>query len=378
MIRLLVLGAAVLLTSTPAWTQAPVAGPVVFTDNFERGLDRWRVHGAGVRLRDSRDPAHGQVMELAPNGDVLALVKGSAAWGGTRMEGEMLFVDDTDNYLGFAYSFRERNRRMDFGLVYLKGNENYLQANPHRDFNVSRTFYPEARAELTGAARVKAGVWQRFAVEVMGRRIDVFIGDTPTPQMTVEDYEFDSGEIGLQPRSVGGAVWVDNVVVKRLSRFSHEPSRPATAANGLITDWQVAGPFDRTQDEGLRAKTLTWRTFASDRRGGVTTGSIVDFHGPNTVAYFRTSIAAASASEQRLLLSTVDDLAVWLNGAFHWFLPRQGAAWFDAGVNPAHPGQSVPMSLRAGTNELVIRVRGGVYASGGFFARLVSATGGRP
>jgi len=375
MIRSIGLVAVVTLLSVPAWTQAP-AGAVVFTDNFERGLDRWRLHGSGVRIHDSQDPEHGRVMELAPNGDVLALIKGSASWGGTRMEGDMRFVDDTDNYLGFAYNFRERGRRMDFGLVYLKGNDNYLQANPHRDFNVSRTFYPEARAALTGTARVKAGVWQRFAVEVIGRRVDIYIGDVAEPQMTFEEYEFDRGEIGLQPRSVGGSVWVDNVIVKRLARFSDQRPQPVTDGSGLITEWEVAGPFDRTQDAALRARSLTWRTFVPDRRGGVPTGSVVDFHGPNTVAYFRTRIPDPAAAEPKLLVSTVDDLAVWLNGAFHWFLPRQGAAWFDAGLNPAHVGQAIPLSLRPGTNELVIRVRGGVYASGGFFARLVSASGG--
>lgn len=376
MIRLIVLVAAMTVLSERAWTQAP-AGAVVFTDNFEGGLDRWRLHGSGVRIRHSQDPEHGRVMELVPNGDVLALVKGSASWGGTRMEGDMLFVDDTDNYLGFAYNFRERGRRMDFGLVYLKGNDNYLQANPHRDFNVSRTFYPEARAAVTGTARVHAGVWQRFAVEVIGRRADVYIGNSPAPQLTFEHYEFDSGEIGLQPRSVGGDVWVDNIVVKRLTRFSHElPPRPA-AGDGPITTWQVAGPFDRTRDEELRAGSLRWRAFAADGRGGVATGSVVDFHGSRTAAYFRTSIVVPSAGKQRLVVSTVDDLAVWLNGVFQGFVSRQGAAWFDAGQNPAHQGLSIPLSLNAGTNELVIRVRGGVYASGGFFARMVRAIGGR-
>jgi hypothetical protein len=75
-----------------------------------------------------------------------------------------------------------------------------------------------------------------------------------------------------------------------------------------------------------------------------------------------------------LQLATIDDIAIWVNGVFQGFLPRQDAAWFDAGVNPAHPARRVPLSLRAGENDIVIRVRGGVYASGGFFARLVEDT----
>jgi hypothetical protein len=41
-------------------------------------------------------------------------------------------------------------------------------------------------------------------------------------------------------------------------------------------------------------------------------------------------------------------------------------------VNSKHAGQSVPISLRSGQNDIVIRVRGGVYATGGFFARVAS------
>lgn len=380
MIRFVAAVLAVLaLAAVHGGAQSPAPGARIFFDDFEHGLDAWRVHGQGVRVRASGDARHGQVLELVPNGDVLALIKGSESWGGARMEGEMLFVDDGNNYLGFAYNFRQRGRRMDFGLVYLKGNENYLQANPQRDFNVSRTFYPEARATISGRAAVTAGVWQRFAVEVIGPVIHVYIGDAATPQLTFGDFEFASGAIGLQPRSVGGDVWVDNVAVTRITRFSYNgPDVPVAVgpSDGAITTWQVAGPFDRTRDEGAREPgTLTWRPFEVDRRGGVATGTVTDYHGPKTVAYFRTRIHAAARSEQALVVSTADDLAIWLNGTFQAFLPRQDLAWFDGGANARHPGRSIPLSLIAGTNDLVVRVRGGVYASGGFFARLSGAPG---
>jgi hypothetical protein len=38
---------------------------------------------------------------------------------------------------------------------------------------------------------------------------------------------------------------------------------------------------------------------------------------------------------------------------------------------PAHAGRRVPLDLARGANEVVVRVRGGVYASGGFFARVM-------
>jgi hypothetical protein len=318
-------------------------------------------------------------MELSPSGDVLALIRGSETWGGTRMEGEMLFPSDIDNYLGFAYNVREREGRFDFGLVYLKGNDNYLQANPHRDFNVSRTLYPEARANLSGGAATVAGTWGRFAVEVVGGVCHVYIGGAATPQMTFREFEFDSGPIGLQPRSVGGDVWVDNVTVRRIDRLSYSGNDippVAYSPDDLLTEWQVSGPYDRSRDDvARRPETASWRPFPADRRGAVVTGTVVDWHGPRSVAYFRTILAAPTAGEARLELSTVDDLAMWVNGRFHWFVSRQNLAWFDFFRNPRHEGQAIPMTLPAGANDLVVRVRGGVYASGGFFARLVHGRG---
>jgi hypothetical protein len=348
-------------------------GAVLFTDDFERGLAAWRIHGDGVATQDSGDPAHGRVMELSPHGDVAALIANSDRWGATRMEGEMLFPTNVDNYLGFVYNFRERNGRMDFGLVYVKGNDSYLQANPHRDFNVSRLIYPEHRTALAGVSAIVTGRWQRFAIEVVGRACHVYVGGTETPQMTFDHFELDSGAIGLQPRSVGGDVWVDNVRVRRISRLSYSGA-PVPAIDytpdALLRDWQVAGPFDRARDDIARHPSkAAWRPLATDGRGAVITGAVVDTLGPQTVAYFRTQVMADSAKDASLELGTADDLAIWINGRFHWFLARQAAAWFDFFSNPKHAGESIPLPLRPGANDIVIRVRGGVYATGGFFAR---------
>lgn len=356
----------------------------IFADDFEHGLSGWELLGpGGVAIRDSGDANHGGVLELTPNGDVVALIRGSEAWDGVRLEGEMRFPTDLDNYLGFVYRHTRQGVRQDFGLIYVKGNDSYLQVNPHRDFNVSRTIYPELRAALTGPAAVKTGEWQRFAIEVVGRAVHVYIGAATASQLTFEGFEGERGAFGLQPRSVGGPAWVDNLRVTRQPTLSYSGPPvplPAYAPESLITAWRVAGPFAATDDRMAQqpdASGVTWRPLAADHRGAVITGQIVDYHGPRTVAYLRTALAAPSPGRAVLDVSTVDDLAVWLNGAFQGFVPRQDAAWFDVGRTPAHAGRHIPLALRAGTNDLVLRVRGGVYASGGFFARLVAPQGGQ-
>jgi hypothetical protein len=369
--------AATLVLCSPA-LQAQTSAAPPWSDDFERGLARWQILGEGTaRIAESNDPRHGRVLELIPNGDAAALIRGSDRWPRFRLEGEMLFRTDDESYLGFVYAFTEHAARNDFGLIYVKGDDNYLQVNPHRDFNVSRLLYPEWHVDLKGASAITIGAWQRFAIEVDGAAAHVYIGDTQTPQVTFQDYEGRSGLAGLQPRSVGGPVWVDNVEARVIDRLSYSgppiPPMPARA-DDLVTGWQVAGPFERTNDalaRQPRAAAGAWRAFVTDSRGAVVTGRVVDYHGPATVAYFRTTIEAPAAEDVELRLATIDDLAIWMNGAFLTFLGRQDAAWADAGENPSHPARRLPLSLRAGPNDIVIRVRGGVYASGGFFARLL-------
>jgi hypothetical protein len=349
----------------------------LFTDNFEGNLDRWEVLGNGdVLIRPSNNPAHGHVLVLVPNGDVYALIKGSNRWNGIRMEGDVLFPEKESNYLGIIYNFQTKNGRTDFGDVYIKGDGSYLQVNPHRDLNVSRTLYPEYHVNLEGRAAIQIGEWQHFKVEVIRNEFHFFVGDMVTPQLTFTLADLSSGSLGLQPRSVGGEVWVDNIRVESIPGFSYNgPPRPAISyeTSSLLTKWEVLGPLDRTRDDAARnpdAKGNSWRSFPTDRRGAVLTSMITDYHGPRTVAYFRTRFQHDQNEEIFLEISTVDDLAMWLNGRFYWFIPRGEKAWFDFWKNPQHAGQRIPIPARKGENQIVFRARGGAYATGGFFVRI--------
>lgn len=386
-VRSAALGIAVLLAGAAAHPPASVTpaahrSAVLFADDFEHGLDAWELLGAdAARLVPSGDPAHGRVLELTPNGDdAAALIRGSSTWGPVRLEGRMRFVSETDSYLGLLYNHVAQGPRRDFGLIYVKGDGSYLQVNPHRDLNVSRLLYPELHVDLTGASALTIGEWKRFAIEVDGSTAHVYIGDTATPQLTFSALELDRGALGLQPRSVGGPVWVDDIRVRSLERLSYAGPPipdPAYTPAAVVTDWQVAGPFPHSDDalarEGRRHM-ARWRPFATDGRGAVVTGRVVDYHGPNTVAYFRTTVPAASPRSMELCLSTADDFAVWLNGAFLGFGSRQAAAWFDFTTNPEHRPRRVRLDLVPGVNDIVIRVRGGVYASGGFYAALTEVS----
>jgi len=357
---------------------SPHAAAPLFADAFESGLDRWQILGEhGVALRQTNDSHHGAVLELTPNGDdVAVLIRGSEGWSGVRVEGDMLFPTEGQSYLGLLYNHTTRDARRDFGLVYVKGNDSYLQVNPHRDLNVSRLIYPELHVPLVGPSAVTVGSWQHFAFEVMGPAVHVYVGRTAAPQLTFDALELEHGAVGLQPRSVGAPVWVDNVSVTRIDRLTYAgPPIPDRrySRDDLLTDWQIAGPFAVADDRIARRPDdpdVEWSPFPTDQRGAVVTARAVDFHGPRRVAYFRTTVEAGTAGPALLDMSSADDLAVWVNGRFSGFYARQPPAWFDFDRTPDRAGRAVPVSLRSGRNDIVLRAVGGVYASGGFFARL--------
>jgi hypothetical protein len=367
----------------------PNAQSVLFTDSFEGDLSKWIVYGPeAITIVDSGDPTHGGVLQMTPAGEgVLALMEGSEAWSGYRIEGEFLFPERVHNYLGLVYNYTDPGGRVDFGSLYLKGNGSYIRVNPRRDWNPGRTLYEELRTPLAGADSVLIGEWGRFTAEVIGTVCHFYVGDLTTPKITFELPDLDSGPAGLKPRVVGGAVWVDNVRVEDLDGFSYQgPSLPRDVdyrPDLLVTDWEVLGPLPRAVEAlefaspPYESVTLagegeySWRNFQIDRRGGVLTGRVVDFHGPNTVAYFRTDLTVPEGVEARLELSSVDDLALWRNGAFQGYRYAEDLAWHDFGRNPDHPVTGWSLPLLPGMNHILIRVRGGRYASGGFFARLV-------
>jgi hypothetical protein len=134
------------------------------------------------------------------------------------------------------------------------------------------------------------------------------------------------------------------------------------------------GPLEKNQDEAARSPGAiqNWRPFATDARGAVLTGLVTDYAGSRSVAYFCTRFEHDQDEELYLQISTADDLAMWMNGRFYWFIQREDYAWFDFSRNSKHAGQKIPIPVRKGENQIVFRARGGVYATGGFFARITS------
>ena len=373
-----------LWVSTTLSAQAP---RVLFEEDFEDGLDGWFFpNGSGQEVVPSGDPAHGFVLRLQTRDRVgLALIRGSESWEGVRLEGEVLFPTDVHNYLGFVYRYSDVDGRKDFGSLYIKGNGSYIRVNPHRDLNVGRTMYEEFRTPLTDDAAIEIGSWQRFALEVVGGEAHLYVGDMGTPQITYPFWNTERGAFGFKPRNPGGAVWVDALRATAIEGFTYRgPPRPNPAYDpaDLVTQWDVLGPLTRfypdvemnpfdadlTLQDGDR--TVGWTPFETDRRGAVLTSKITDHEGPRRVAYLHATVVSDGEMEVPLGLSSVDHLSIWVNGQFEGFFYGELAAWWDFRTNEDHAVDEGTVTLVDGENHILVRVVGGMYATGGFYLSL--------
>jgi hypothetical protein len=351
-----------------------------FVDSFDGTLSGWELVGAdSIQIVDSRDADHGGVMKLQSNGEVYALIKNSDKWGPVRIEGEVLFPDDNDNYLGLIYNYSD-NLRRDFGSIYIKGNESYVMVNPWRDGNASRLLYEEYRTPLSGEDAIHVNRWHKFKAEVMENVCHFYVNNMTTPKIIFDLLELSSGMIGFKPRIVGTEVWIDNIQVNSIEKFSYQGEKIPLIQyepQMLLTNWQVMGPFSKPDEsiEHLKSS-LTWKPFNVDPRGAVITGRISEYRGEKNIVYFRTVLRSSTQQNVNLHITTIDELALFVNGRFLTFIYRDGYmsgkndwnAWFDFYKNSEHAGRKIPLTLKTGENQIILRARNGQFASGGFFA----------
>ncbi|MBQ0734263.1 hypothetical protein [Aquimarina celericrescens] len=367
------------------------AAQILFEDNFEGNLSGWELNNtASLEILDSQNPKQGKALILRPNSNVSALIKNSDQWGSIRVEGKMLFPTDEHNYLGFIYNYQKTTQREDFGLLYVKGNGSYIRANPCRDGNVSRLLYEEYKTNLAEDQAIKIGTWHSFKMEVVNETCHLYVNDMQRPKITFDHFELKSGKIGFQPRVTGGAVWIDDIKVTSIKQLNYKGENIPTIKyepDSLITKWEVFGPLTKPYSAieqtanyndvsmEIDEKKSMWENFETDARGALITGRITEYQGENTVAYFRTLLIAEEDKTVTLHFTTTDELALYLNGKDAGRVYRDGYvskdndwnAWYDFYKNPEHKGRKKRISLKQGKNQLIIRVRNGQFASGGFF-----------
>lgn len=387
--RCLVVGVC-LLANAACQVANPSASDLLFSDDFEQGLQQWELSGKHrIHRIDSQDPAHGKVLALHPGGDnIYALVKGSEGWNHYRVEGDVLFPEDEQNYLGFIYHYNQRHTRVDYGCIYIKGNGSYIRVNPHRDGLVARTIYEEYKTDLTGASAIVIGQWQRFKAEVVDSVVHFYVGDMDTPKVTFDHYEFSSGRVGFEPRIYGSPVWIDNIKISAIETLSYQggilPAAITYKPEQFITQWHTIGPF-RRRVETIEAdgylpekpyrigiEPYRWTSFSADGRGSMVSGRIFEYPSAKSLVYFHAEITSEQARETLLQFSSTNHLTVWLNGKAIGEIEPTYRAWHDFLEVPDHQAGELRIELEQGANQLMLLAKsvGLDYTGDGFYVHL--------
>jgi hypothetical protein len=386
-------------------------GDINFSDDFEQGTAKWELlNPHRIKIMDSGDPKHGNVLVLRPGGPgVIALIKNSHNWTNIRFESDVYFPFHRDHNMQFVYNYNAFDNRVDFGSIFLYGPygtdadifyRNYREwvqfppgqflgnvaaANPHRDANASRVLYPESWVVITGEPAVEPGEWGRFKAEVIGPVCHFYVTDMKTPKLTFEFHEYSSGMVGFKARYAGAEFWVDNIKVTSIKEFSYKgPPLPAGRnykPEKLITRWDAIGPFSNRMKEieetdGYSpgktylsdSKELKWKPFDTDPRGCVAAGRIVERFNAKFYVYFHTELDSKEKRDVTLQFNSTSNLIVWLNSKMAGGIMLQHSAWYDFWENPKRIKVKQTLTLNPGKNHIVILLSGDRYGGDGFFA----------
>ena len=152
---------------------------------------------------------------------------------------------DAGDFIGITF---RRESQTNHENIYIRparsGDFMAIQYAPRTNGSSTWQLYPE----FTAAARWPRNQWTHVRVEVRGSRLDVFVGNTTTPTLSVPRlrHASPSGEVGfwarVNNRPAEWAAALSNIHISpaatSLPRSTSTPPTP-----GLVASWEVAGPL---------------------------------------------------------------------------------------------------------------------------------------
>jgi hypothetical protein len=219
--------------------------------------------------------------------------------------------------------------------------------------------------EFTAPTRWPRNQWTHVKVEIHGSQLDVFVGATTKPTLSVPRlrHASASGEVGFWAR-------VNNRPAEWAAALSNISIRPAAASvpridsvppqPGVVTNWEVAGPFPAVAGPvHSMPGDLTWTPVPCEESGLVNLNRLFSAKPQQGrfTAFLRTTLTAPAAKRLLAGIGYSDDVTVFVNGepmysgVNGWESRAPGFASF---VDPRF--ERIWLPLRSGTNEIVLAV----------------------
>jgi hypothetical protein len=219
--------------------------------------------------------------------------------------------------------------------------------------------------EFTAPTRWPRNQWTHVRVKIHGSMLEVFVGATTKPTLTVPRlrHASRSGEVGfwarVNNRPGEWAAVLSNISI-RPQATSLPWIEPAPAGPGLVTSWEVAGPVPAVSRavDSVPAD-LKWIAVTSEESGLVNLNRLfpAEPQQGRFTAFLRTTLTTPAARRLPAGIGYSDDVTVFVNGepvysgVNGWESRAPGFASF---VDPRF--ERVWLPLRAGANEIVLAV----------------------
>jgi hypothetical protein len=207
--------------------------------------------------------------------------------------------------------------------------------------------------------------WTHVRVEFHGSRLEVFVGDTKTPALSVARLRHPStnGEIGfwarVNNRPGEWAAALSNITIRPSAITEPRIAAPAPVS-GVVSTWEVAGPLPAATPavESL-PQNLTWTAAAAEESGLVNLNRLFRAQPQQGrfTAFLKTTVVSPEPTRRLAGIGYSDDVTVFVNGEPIY----AGTNGWDSRL-PAFVGfvdarfERVWLPLRAGANEIVLAV----------------------
>lgn len=252
-----------------------------------------------------------------------------------------------------------------------------MQYAPRVNGSSTWQLYPE----FTTAVDWPRDQWTNVRLEIHGSKMDVFVGATTTPVLTVPRLRngTTNGEIGFWARvNDKPAEWAAAISNLRVTKAASTAlSAPVTAPVPFVWNWQVTDPIPAEGRVSVAPSgVIKWQPARAEESGLININRLFPVQKGRSVIFAKHTFTADVARRVMAGIGYSDDVSVFVNGE----LVYAGMNGWDS-RSPAFASfvdtkwESVVLPFKAGDNDVVLAVADDQRFGWGFAMRIDDATG---
>jgi hypothetical protein len=271
-------------------------------------------------------------------------------------------------------------RRQDegnFELLYLRPDPNCpafgacIQYAPQTHGVLLWDLFPQYQSR----AQLRENGWNHIKMVVSGRRMNVFVNDTPSPTLEIGRLEGDAMTGGL--RLQGPATFANMVITPdRVEGLSPEPAGDSLDGDrGLVRNWRLSAVSALPNGKEpmyneMPGASQEWKTIGTERNGLANLSRAYGRPLPESnraVAWLKTTITSDGKQTKKVDIGWTRELWVFVNGKLVYadknMFEQDGARKFPDGRCSLENG-TFTVALEAGDNEVAVAIANNFYGWG--------------